>query len=189
MSLPPAFPCWPDLKRHSSTFIPCCVSSTIPGQVLSARLGFTYNITAVNSSVSSDSVVASVADGTFDIAASGITIKAAQMDFVSFSYPYYSTSLSFVYRKGTSKVCCNGPVFSSGDNTVISFRLRLVYFMAGPNKDAEYPSAKPRNCPWPVEVHQLQRYAGKRSTGATMSASINNYLSFVHTHARSLERT
>ncbi|CAN0573847.1 unnamed protein product, partial [Laminaria digitata] len=68
-------------------------------QALSDQLGFTYNISVANSSVFPDSVVASVADGTFDIVASRITINAPRMDSVSFSYPYYSTSLSFVYRE------------------------------------------------------------------------------------------
>eukprot|EP00904_Undaria_pinnatifida_P014241 jgi/Undpi1/9948/HiC_scaffold_28.g12402.m1 len=67
-------------------------------QELSDRLGFTYNIAVANSSVSPDSVVASVAEGKFDIVASWITITAARMDIVSFSYPYYSSGVSFVYR-------------------------------------------------------------------------------------------
>lgn len=67
-------------------------------QALSGRLGFTYNITVANSSVSPDSVVAFVADGKYDILASWITINAQRMDLVSFSYPYYSTGVSFVYR-------------------------------------------------------------------------------------------
>lgn len=68
-------------------------------------MGFTYNVSVADSSVSQDSVVTSVADGTFDMAASSITITAPRMDSVSFSHPYYSTSLSFVYRKATNEVC------------------------------------------------------------------------------------
>ena len=48
--------------------------------------------------MSPDEVIASVADGTFDIVASWITINSARMDFVSFSHPYYDSGLSFVYR-------------------------------------------------------------------------------------------
>ncbi|CAN0539248.1 unnamed protein product, partial [Laminaria digitata] len=65
---------------------------------LSARLGFTYNVTVANSSTSADEAISWVADGQFDMLASGITINAPRMDLVSFSYPYYTTGLSFVYR-------------------------------------------------------------------------------------------
>lgn len=78
----------------------------ITGQALSNRLGFTYNITVANKSVSPDSVVDSVADGTYDIAASWITINTRRMDFVSFSHPCYSTSMSFVYRAVQYEVRC-----------------------------------------------------------------------------------
>ena len=67
-------------------------------QALSNRLGFTYNVSVANSTMSPDEVLASVADGTYDIVASWITINAARMEFVSFSYPFYDTGLSFVYR-------------------------------------------------------------------------------------------
>eukprot|EP00904_Undaria_pinnatifida_P014240 jgi/Undpi1/9947/HiC_scaffold_28.g12401.m1 len=67
-------------------------------KALSNRLGFTYNVSVANSTMSPDEVLASVADGTYDIVASWITINAARMEFVSFSYPFYDTGLSFVYR-------------------------------------------------------------------------------------------
>lgn len=52
----------------------------------------------MNSSVSADEVIAHVADGTFDIAASWTVISARRMEYVSFSYPFYDSGLSFVYR-------------------------------------------------------------------------------------------
>ncbi|CAN0518352.1 unnamed protein product, partial [Laminaria digitata] len=64
-------------------------------QILSARLGFTYNVTVANSSISADKAISWVADGQFDMLASAITINAHRMDLVSFSYPYYTTGLSF----------------------------------------------------------------------------------------------
>lgn len=79
--------------------IPSCpFASAAIVQALSSRLGFTYNMSVANSSVSPDEVIASVADGTYDIVASWITINADRMDFVSFSYPFYDTGLSFAYR-------------------------------------------------------------------------------------------
>lgn len=71
-------------------------------QSLSEVLGFTYNVTVANSSVSTEEVVGYVANGEFDVAASGTTINAEQMETVSFSYPYYETGLSFVYRPGVA---------------------------------------------------------------------------------------
>ncbi|CAN0518138.1 unnamed protein product, partial [Laminaria digitata] len=65
---------------------------------LSARLGFTYNVTVANSSIPPDEVISWVADGQFDMLASWTTINAPRIDLVSFAYPYYTTGLSFVYR-------------------------------------------------------------------------------------------
>lgn len=79
---------------------------TITDQILSGRLGFTYNITVVNSSVSPDRVIASVADGTFDMVASWITINSIRMDSVSFSYPYFDNDISFVYRVDVVNEVC-----------------------------------------------------------------------------------
>ncbi|CAN0584835.1 unnamed protein product, partial [Laminaria digitata] len=73
---------------------------------LSARLGFTYNVTVANSSISTDEVISWVADGQFDILASWITINAPRMDLVSFSHPYYRTGLSFVYRVEVGDEVC-----------------------------------------------------------------------------------
>lgn len=75
-------------------------------QELSIQLGFSYSITVVNSSVSPNEIVASVAEGRFDMVASRITINIPQMESVSFSYPYYSAGLTFVYREDERKVCC-----------------------------------------------------------------------------------
>ncbi|CAM9202083.1 unnamed protein product, partial [Hapterophycus canaliculatus] len=67
-------------------------------KILSGRLGFTYNVTVANSSVSTAEVIDYVADGKFDMVASWVTITASRLDIVSFSYPYIKTGLSFVYR-------------------------------------------------------------------------------------------
>eukprot|EP00752_Nemacystus_decipiens_P004321 g3946.t1 len=67
-------------------------------EVLSERLGFTYNISVANSSVQTDEVVGYVANGTYDMVASWVTINERRLETVSFSYPYIQTGLSFVYR-------------------------------------------------------------------------------------------
>ncbi|CAN0134873.1 unnamed protein product, partial [Laminaria digitata] len=97
-SLPAPFPT--RVKSDPISVFPLAVfpSRYSTAQALSRRLGFTYNISVANSSVSPDEVIASVADGTFDIAASWITINAARMEYVSFSYPFYDSGLNFVYR-------------------------------------------------------------------------------------------
>ncbi|CBJ28350.1 conserved unknown protein [Ectocarpus siliculosus] len=67
-------------------------------EVLSGRLGFTYNISVANSSVSTDEVIGYVSNGTYDMVASWVTISERRLDTVSFSYPFMATGLSFVYR-------------------------------------------------------------------------------------------
>lgn len=67
-------------------------------QSISESLGFTYSVTVVNSSVTSDEVLDLVADGTYDLFASWTTITADGANRVSFSFPYYTTGMSFVYR-------------------------------------------------------------------------------------------
>lgn len=42
--------------------------------------------------------VTMVANGTFDMAASWITINEERSEFVSFTYPYYDLGVAFVYR-------------------------------------------------------------------------------------------
>ncbi|CAM9570734.1 unnamed protein product, partial [Scytosiphon promiscuus] len=70
-------------------------------EVLSERLGFTYNLTVANSSISTTEVIDYVANGKFDMVASWVTITAPRLDTVAFSYPYIKTGLSFVYRQET----------------------------------------------------------------------------------------
>ncbi|CAM9520701.1 unnamed protein product [Ascophyllum nodosum] len=65
---------------------------------LSESLGFTYNVTVANSSVTSDEVLDWVAEGMYDVAASWTTITADRTDRVSFSFPFYFTGMAFVYR-------------------------------------------------------------------------------------------
>ncbi|CAB1099788.1 unnamed protein product [Ectocarpus sp. CCAP 1310/34] len=67
-------------------------------EVLSGRLGFTYNVSVANSSVSTDDVIGYVSNGTYDMVASSVTISERRLDTVSFSYPFMATGLSFVYR-------------------------------------------------------------------------------------------
>ena len=72
-------------------------------QSLSEELGFTYNVTVASSSVTSDEVLDWVAEGTFDLVASWTTVNADRMERVSFSFPYFWTGLSFVYRYQVSE--------------------------------------------------------------------------------------
>eukprot|EP00903_Cladosiphon_okamuranus_P014086 g13093.t1 len=87
-------------------------------QVLSEKLGFTYNITVANSSVSTDEVVGYVANGTFDMVASWVTISERMMETVSFSYPYMGTGLSFVYRPEVSDEVSWWKMFQPFENTL-----------------------------------------------------------------------
>lgn len=57
----------------------------------------------MNSSVTSDEVLDLVADGTYDLVASWTTVNADRMKRVSFSFPYYITGVSFVYRYEVSE--------------------------------------------------------------------------------------
>ncbi|CAM9520631.1 unnamed protein product [Ascophyllum nodosum] len=116
---------------------------------LSEELGFTYNVTVASSSVTSDEVLDWVAEGTFDLVASWTTVNADRMERVSFSFPYFWTGLSFVYRYQVSEKVSWWKMFQPFENslwvaillcTALVFVLLWVFDGA---KNVQFSRAKP----------------------------------------------
>lgn len=57
-----------------------------------------------NDTTPTSDIVASVADGSFDMSASWISVTAERTDIVSYSYPYFDVGVAFVHKPATSRV-------------------------------------------------------------------------------------
>ncbi|CAN0343626.1 unnamed protein product, partial [Discosporangium mesarthrocarpum] len=66
---------------------------------LSEMLGFTYSVSVLPDDVPTTTGVELVGNGTYDMAASWITINEERSEFASFTYPYFDVGVRFVYRK------------------------------------------------------------------------------------------
>ena len=67
---------------------------------LADRLNFTYEV-HVLSNTSIDDLVGEVANGVYDMGASRIAIKEQRTTYATFSFPYYTDGMLFIYRPYT----------------------------------------------------------------------------------------
>ncbi|CAN0062906.1 unnamed protein product, partial [Choristocarpus tenellus] len=64
-------------------------------------LDFTYTIHPLGADIPTNDGIDMVANGSFDMLASWITITEERSSYVSFTYPFYDVGVRFVYLKDT----------------------------------------------------------------------------------------
>ncbi|CAM9111763.1 unnamed protein product [Choristocarpus tenellus] len=70
-------------------------------ETLSEMLDFTYTIHPLGADIPTNDGIGMVANGSFDMLASWITITEERSSYVSFTYPFFDVGVRFVYLKNT----------------------------------------------------------------------------------------